>query len=291
MRSITRLRVRTENDLLMPPPIDMDGKVAVITGASDGIGAAAALVLHGLGATVAVVGRSREKTAKVAALVDSEPLVADFSRLDSVRGLADELRRRYARIDVLANNAGGTWPRRQITEDGHELTFQVNHLAPFLLTGLLHDRLAAAHGRVVVTSSAGHRVGHVRLDDLDSSRWYLGLRAYGTSKLENILFAAELARRGADDGVSAVSFHPGLVATSLGRDSRALRVVYGARAQHLRTPEHGADTLLWLATAPTTEWDNGGYYVDRKAVKVRGQAANRPLAAALWERSAEMVGT
>jgi NAD(P)-dependent dehydrogenase (short-subunit alcohol dehydrogenase family) len=268
----------------------MDGKVVVITGASDGLGEAAALALHVRGATVVPVGRSPEKTARIAALVEADPLVADFSRLESVRRLADELLRRYPRIDVLADNAGGTWPRRQVTEDGHEMTFQVNHLAPFLLTNLLRQPLAAARGRVIVTSSSAYATGHVRLDDLDSAHWFLGFRAYATTKLENILFAAELARRWKRDGVQASSFHPGLVATKFGRDGALLRLVYRVSRPIMKTPDQGASTLVWLATAPPSDWRDGGYHADRAPAKVRGQAANRALAAALWERSAQLVG-
>lgn len=268
----------------------MKDKVVVITGASDGIGAAAAVALHRMGATVVPVGRSPEKTARTAALVDAEPRVADFTNLDSVRALAAGLVGDFDRIDVLMNNAGGTWPHRQLTVDGHETTFQLNHLAPFLLTNLLRDRLRAGRARVVTTSSAAHMMGHVRLDDLDSSRWYLEFTAYGTTKLENILFTSELARRWADDGVTAASVHPGVVATSFGRDSAIIRFAYQTPAKRLmRTPEQGADSLVWLASAPPSEWRNGGYHADRKPARVRGQATSVTLAGGLWERSAALV--
>jgi NAD(P)-dependent dehydrogenase (short-subunit alcohol dehydrogenase family) len=266
----------------------MDGEIVVITGASDGIGAAAARALHRHGATVVPVGRSPEKTALVAAHVGTDPLTADFSRLDSVRQLAEDLRRRYSHIDVLANNAGGTWPSRQLTEDGHELTFQVNHLAPFLLTHLLRDRMAG--GRVIVTSSGAHHTGHVRLDDLDSARWYLPYSVYGTTKLENILFAAELARRWAGDGITATSFHPGVVATQFGRDNGIIRRLYHLTQPLMKTPAQGADTLVWLATAPPSDWRNGGYHLNRKASRIWGQAVDTTLASGLWQRSSQMLG-
>jgi NAD(P)-dependent dehydrogenase (short-subunit alcohol dehydrogenase family) len=266
----------------------MDGKIVVITGASDGIGAAAARALHRLGATVVPVGRSPDKTAQIGAEVGTEPLVADFSQLESVRQLAGELGRRYSHIDVLANNAGGTWPSRQLTEDGHELTFQVNHLAPFLLTHLLRDRMAG--GRVIVTSSGAHHTGHVRLDDLDSARWYLPYSVYGTTKLENILFAAELARRWAGDGITATSFHPGVVATQFGRDNGIIRRLYHLTQPLMKTPAQGADTLVWLATAPPSDWRNGGYHLNRKASRIWGQAVDTTLASGLWQRSSQMLG-
>jgi NAD(P)-dependent dehydrogenase (short-subunit alcohol dehydrogenase family) len=256
----------------------MEGKVVVITGASDGLGAAAALALHRLGATVVPIGRSPEKTARIAALVGAEPLTADFSRLESVRDLAAQLVRRCPRIDVLANNAGGTWPHRRTTEDRHELTFQVNHLAPFLLTRLLHDALAPG-GRVIVTSSSAHMTGHVRLDDLDSSRWYLGFTVYATTKLENILFASELARRWAGDGITSASFHPGVVATQFARDSTFLGPLYRVSRTVMKTPAQGAATLVWLARDPGAAGVNGGYHLDRAAQKVRGQAGDAALAA------------
>jgi NAD(P)-dependent dehydrogenase (short-subunit alcohol dehydrogenase family) len=268
----------------------MDGKIVVITGASDGVGAAAAVALHTRGATVVPVGRSPEKTARVAALVGADPLVVDFSRLDAVRQLADDLRRRYPRIDVLADNAGGTWPNRQVTEDGHELTFQVNHLAPFLLTNLLRDQLAAASGRVIVTSSGAYARGRVHLDDLESTRRYRGFRVYATTKLENILFARELARRWRGLGVTAASFHPGLVATQFGRDGTLSRLAYRAGRVFMKTPEQGASTLVWLATAAPSDWRNGGYHAERAVAEVRRQAADAELASTLWERSAQMVG-
>lgn len=270
--------------------LGMDGKVVVVTGASDGVGAAAARAFFRHGATVVAVGRSPEKTNQIAAYVGTEPHLADFSQLASVRRLAAELVRRYPRIDVLANNAGGVWPRRRLTEDGHEMTFQVNHLAPFLLTRLLSGPLAAGGARVVVTSSAAHRSGHVRLDDLDSARWYFQSVVYGTTKLENILFAAELARRGTGEGITATSFHPGVVATRFGRDSGVVRRLYQLGQPLMKTPAQGADTLVWLATAPPSEWRNGGYFADRREAAVRGQAGDATLASALWERSEKILG-
>ena len=268
----------------------MEGRIVVVTGASDGVGAAAAVQLHHLGATVAVVGRSPEKTARVAELVGTEPMVADFSRLESVRRLAAEIRDRYERIDVLANNAGGTWPRRLLTEDDHEMTFQVNHLAPFLLTSLLRDRLAEARGRVIMTSSGAHNSGRIRLDDLESARSYRPFQVYGTTKLENILVAGELARRWEGHGITAVAFHPGVVATRFGRDSGIMRSIYQLGRPWMKTPAQGAVTLVWLATAPEEEWSNGGYHTNRKVTAVRGQAADAALAGTLWERSAQLLG-
>ena len=264
-------------------------RTAVITGASTGIGRAAALRLASDGWHVVVVGRDPERTAEVARACGTEPEVADFSRLDDVRALADRLLARLDRIDVLGANAGGVWPTRTITVDGHETTFQVNHLAPYLLTRLLADRLADSGGRVVVTSSRAHASGRLRLDDLDDTRHrYSATRAYGTSKLANVLFARELPRR--LTGIHAASFHPGVVATSFARDGGLWGWLYASPMRNrMRTPERGADSLVWLAQ--TDRWPGDGtYVVDRAVVTPSRAARDDGLAAGLWDRSAALVG-
>jgi NAD(P)-dependent dehydrogenase (short-subunit alcohol dehydrogenase family) len=188
---------------------DMRGRTVVVTGASAGIGAAARQFAD-LGATVAVVGRSAQKTAAVADTIGAEAHFVDYSRLDDVRRLADELLARYPRIDVLANNAGGVFSGRNTSADGHEMTFQVNHLAPFLLTNLLLDRLTTAPegAWVINTASAAYRRSRVDLDDLDRTFGrYSGSGAYGTTKLANVLFTRELARRMQGTGVTTAAFH------------------------------------------------------------------------------------
>jgi NAD(P)-dependent dehydrogenase (short-subunit alcohol dehydrogenase family) len=189
---------------------DMRGKTVVVTGASAGIGAAAARQFADLGATVAVVGRSAQKTAAVADAIGAEAHLVDYSRLDDVRRLADELLARYPRTDVLANNAGGVFSGRNTSADGHEMTFQVNHLAPFLLTNLLLDRLTKAPegARVINTASSAYRTGRLDLDDLDRALGrYSGSGAYAATKLANILFTRELARRMQGTGVTTSAFH------------------------------------------------------------------------------------
>lgn len=269
--------------------------VVVITGASDGIGAAAARALVRRGDQVVVVGRSPEKTAAVARELGCDSHVADFADLDQVRALAVGLVRRYPRIDVLANNAGliaGT--RRVLTADGHELTLQVNHLAPFLLTRLLHDPLVAARGAVIATSSVAGVSSSARVvpDDLDMSRGYNAMRAYRASKLANVLFTRELARRWGPEGVSSAAFHPGLVRTSWGHAGpAAVRLFTTSPWRYLmRSPERGADTLVWLATtAPGADWLSGGYYANRRPAVPNRVAADPELARALWDRSAAAV--
>ena len=270
-------------------------RVVVVTGGSDGIGAAAARMLADRGDEVVVVGRSPDKTRAVAAATGAEAHVADFTRLDEVRELARELRARHTSVDVLLNNAGLiAGPRRTLTADGHELTFQVNHLAVFLLTTLLREPLAAARGRVITTSSRAGTARDARVvpGDLDMAEGYDGLRAYKASKLANVLFTRELARRWGPLGVSAAAAHPGMVRSQWGRTGpAAVRFVVASPLRFaMRSPERGADTLVWLATSdPGRDWESGGYFADRKPAANRG-ADDPELAAELWDRSAQMCG-
>ena len=269
-------------------------RTVVITGASDGIGAAAAKMLAYPGDTLVVVGRSPEKTKAIAQELETDYFVADFTELAQVRELAAALAQKYPRIDVLANNAGGIMASRQITVDGHEKTFQVNHLAPFLLTTLLIDQLVEARATVINTSSNAHRfMSKFNIDDLDAEQHYSPNAAYGNAKLANILFTKELNRRYGDHGVNAVTFHPGVVATHFAAESTWLmRLGYaGVMRRVLLSPEQGADTLLWLATTlPGEDWTPGEYYAKRKIAKTSALAKDAALARQLWERSAVMVG-
>ena len=273
----------------------MSGKVVVVTGASDGIGAAAARQLHAAGHRVVVVGRSPAKTRAVAEGLGVASYLADFSRLDEVRRLAEELRRDLPRIDVLANNAGGIFSERQLTVDGHELTMQVNHLAPFLLTNLLLDRLLESRASVIATSSLAHRIfASFDIEDLDGAEKHSPRSAYGNAKLENILFTKELDRRFGAEGLSAAAFHPGGVATNFANDSGSLmRLVYGTPLGRLFliSADKGADSLVWLAsTSPGEDWRSGEYYEKRKPAKTSSLAQDPELASQLWERSAAMCG-
>jgi NAD(P)-dependent dehydrogenase (short-subunit alcohol dehydrogenase family) len=261
----------------------------VLTGASSGIGAVAARQLAHDGWDVAVVGRNPERTNSVAAAVGGTPFLADYDRLEDVRALASALLERYPTIDVLANNAGGLVGKRGTTADGHERTFQHNHLAPFLLTNLLLDRLIDSQGRVLNTASTANSLGHVTLSDLDSRRRpYLGgWRAYGTSKLETILFTKELAKR---TSLTAYSFHPGFVYTSFGTDSAGGRFLMRLARSGQITPEAGAAPLINLAT---TDLDvaSGTYFDGLKPNGyVRAQARDPKLAADLWDASSRLVG-
>jgi NAD(P)-dependent dehydrogenase (short-subunit alcohol dehydrogenase family) len=268
-------------------------KTIVITGASDGIGAAAAAQLAASGHRVVVVGRSPEKTRKVAETIGADHFVTDFAELAQVRTLAAQLLAAYPRIDVLANNAGGQMGARTVTADGHEKTFQVNHLAPFLLTNLLMEVLVDSRASVVNTSSIGSKLyGHVNLDDLDSERWYEASRAYCTSKLENVLFTNELHRRFHDQGVSTLAFHPGVIASNFASDAtNMMGLLYRTPLRNLLTSSQTAGGFLarFAAGTPGRDWVSGEYYEKTKLAKPARQATDADLARALWERSETLV--
>ena len=212
--------------------------------------------------------------------------VADLALMSNVRILADDIRGRYAHVDVLANNAGALFASRTVTTEGLEQTFALNHLAPFLLTNLLRDRLAG--GRVVTTASDAHRSGRLDLDDLQSARSY-SARVYGTSKLCNVLFTRELARRAPE--LHANCFHPGVVRTGFAKNERGIwKVVATLGAPFFRSPEHGARSLVWLAVSDDAAALTGAYIQDEKEVTPSPQAQDDNLARGLWERSAELVG-
>lgn len=274
----------------------MPTKTIVLTGSSDGIGAAAARKLVADGHTVALVGRSPKKTQALARDLNADYFLADFTSLSEVRTLATALMGAYPHIDVLVNNAGGIFGDQTRTIDGFEKTLQVNHLAPFLLTHLLMDRLLASDASIVNTSSAAARLfGKIDLDDLNNDRKYTANKAYGDAKLANILFTQELARRFGSQGIDAVAFHPGIVRTSFASNTTSLmRLIYQtplSRFAGLISPEEGADPLVWLAEGmPGRDWVSGEYYEKQKPAKTNPQAADAQLAAGLWERSAELVG-
>lgn len=270
-------------------------KTIIITGASDGIGAAAAKQLSALGHRVVIVGRSPEKTRRVAEEIGAPYLLADFTVLAEVRQLADTILADYPVIDVLANNAGGVMGDRETTIDGYEKTFQVNHLAPFLLTNLLRDRLIESRTAVLNTSSIASKLfGHVKIDDLSAEEYYNPVRAYGAAKLENVLFTSELHRRFHPQGISTVAFHPGNIASNFTSESNPfLKAFYRPplRNLFLKSPETGGEVLTWFATAtPGTDWISGDYYDKTKHATPNKQVDEPGLARKLWERSAELVG-
>jgi NAD(P)-dependent dehydrogenase (short-subunit alcohol dehydrogenase family) len=273
---------------------ELSGRVMVITGASSGLGRAAAIALSTSGATVAVVGRNAERTRAVADQVGAFPFIADFDRLSDVRTLAEELLASYPRIDVLANNAGGLVSARGQSADGHERTFQHNHLAPFLLTNLLLERITESAGRVISTASGANLFSRLDLDDLDwTHRAYAGgWLPYGTSKLETIMFIRELARRTAGTGVDAFSFHPGFVATGFGADSALVRLgQFITRGSLGISQEQGAAPLIHLASERDIAAPSGTYFDGLNPDgRERKGASDAAMGRLLWEKSAELVG-
>jgi len=267
--------------------------VVVLTGATRGIGRAAAIELARRGADVALVGRDPERVTSVAEEATAaggggqvHGHVADLALMSNVRVLAEEIRRRYEHIDVLANNAGALFASRKETPEGFEQTFALNHLAPFLLTNLLRDRLAG--GRVVTTASGAHQSARLDLDDLHSEKSY-SARVYGTSKLCNILFTRELARRAPE--LRANCFHPGVVRTGFAKNENGIwKIVATLGAPFLRSPERGARSLVWLALSENAAALTGAYIEDEKVVAPSVQARDDTLARGLWERSAQLVG-
>jgi NAD(P)-dependent dehydrogenase (short-subunit alcohol dehydrogenase family) len=283
---------------------NMQGKTALVTGATSGIGRVAAQTLAQRGAHVVIIGRSPEKTSATVAAIQQasgnqavDGLLADLSRQSQVRRLAEQVRASYPLLDVLINNAGGVFGTRQETEDGLEMTFAVNHLAHFLLTNLLLDNVKAAaqaHGgaRIINVASRAHmRVPGLNFDDLQSQRDYSGFRVYGASKLANLLFTSELARRLANTGVTTNAMHPGMVHTGFGANNRGWywRLAYLFINRVGRTPEKGADTITYLATAPEVAGVTGQYFYDRQAIEPSAAARDPEAARRLWEVSERLT--
>lgn len=273
----------------------MVGRTVLVTGASDGIGAETARVLADKGATVHVTGRSADKLRPVAEAMGTEPLVADFSRLDDVRRLADQVAERVETLDLLMNNAGGTFAPSRKSHDGHEPNLQINHLAPFLLTNLLHPKLAAAGTSLVVnTSSIANLMGKIVLDDLDyEHRRAIEFPAYGTGKLMNIVFTRGITQRWSDDGVVSVAVHPGPVGSSFGRDSWLVGLLYRSPLKRLATISvaDGAAPLIALAERGPDPEINGRYFSRFNANgRENKQAGDQSIIDGLWERSAALVG-
>ncbi len=275
------------------------GKTVLITGGTSGIGKAAAVALAAMGAKVVVVGRNPERGEAALEEIreqghsDSvELILADLCVQSEVRRLAETFLARHDRLDVLANNAGLVQSRRTETPDGIETTLAINHLAPFLLTNFLLDRLKeSAPSRVITVSSEAQRWGSMDFGDLQSRRKYRGFPVYGMTKLANIMFTYELAERLKGTDVTANCLHPGGVGTNFGKNNGGpMALFFRAAKPFMRTPEQGADTLIWLASSPEVEGVSGKYFSDREEIEAQ-EIANDPEARrTLWEMSEELTG-
>lgn len=294
-------RSETRSDAIETP---MDDRTVVITGASDGIGRAAASSWAAAGANVVMIGRNEAKTSAAARAIMSATGsrrvtwdVADLSRQEAVRELAARLRDRLSCIDVLVNNAGALFIERKLTSEGLERTFALNHLAYFTLTLLLLDRLSrfaipdAPTARVLCVASRAHRDSRLTIDDLQNERQYRGWKAYANSKLANVLFTRALAARLDSTRVVVHALHPGVVSTRFavnnGRRGRVLRRIMDVVSV---SPEEGADTLVWLANSERALETSGDYWVKRKRIDPSARALDDVLRESLWYRSAELAG-
>jgi retinol dehydrogenase 14 len=274
-------------------------KTVLVTGATSGIGLEASVQLARQGARVVLVGRDPERTRAAVETVRTRAgvvpvsLLCDFSRQASIRALAKAYADRFDRLDILVDNAGAVNLRRRLTEDGIETTFAVNHLGYFLLTNLLLDLIvASAPARVVVVASVNHRSGTLDFDDPGFARGYNAMRAYGRSKLANVLFATELARRLAGTGVTVDSVHPGAVDTNIWSAAPALLlpVIRLFMRREFISVEEGAGRVVQLAESPDLEGVTGCYFEERRAVAPAPLAQDPVAASRLWELSADLVG-
>ncbi|HEV8528288.1 MAG TPA: SDR family NAD(P)-dependent oxidoreductase [Actinomycetes bacterium] len=277
----------------------MTGRTVLVTGGTGGIGRATAAGLAALGAWVGISGRDLARTRAAAADIAAtsgnpavDAFAADMSSQVEVRRLAREVLAAYPRLDVLINNVGGFWASRRVTADGLEHTFAVNHLAGFLLTDLLLDRLkASAPARIVTVSSGAQSMGKVNFDNLQGERGYSGQQAYNQSKLANVMFTYELARRLDGSGVTATVLHPGVVRTRFAADdpSPMWRVLLPLIRPLLKSPEKGAATSIYLASSPEVEGVTGEYFVNRKPRTSSKPSYDQAAAARLWQISVELT--
>jgi len=279
----------------------MGKKICLVTGATSGIGKATAQGLAAGGFTTVIVGRDQQKTDRVCRLIrkrtgnpDISYLIADLSSQKDVRRLAEEFKRWYDRLDILVNNAGAKILQRLTTVDGYEMTFALNHLAYFLLTQLLLDRLQAAkHARIVNISSGAHGGAVLDFDDLQNEKHYVGKEAYNQSKLANLLFTYELARRLEGSGVVANAMAPGGVITNFCRNngwiSWAKHVTAHILARNLIGPEKAAETILYMATSPEVAGVSGKYFFEKKPIESSPASYDEEAGKRLWEISERMT--
>jgi len=277
----------------------MGGTTVLITGGTSGIGKATAVAMAAMGANVVVVGRNQERGGAAVEEIKAqshnesvELMLADLSVQAEVRRLAEEFLERYDRLDVLVNNAGLVQSKRTETPDGIETTLAINYLAPFLLTNLLLGCLEqSAPSRVITVSSEAQRWGTMDFEDMQSRRKYRGFPVYGMTKLANIMFTYELAERLDGTDVSANCLHPGSVGTNFGQNNRgAMALFFRTFKPFMRSPEQGADTLIWLASSPEIDGVSGKYFSDRKEIEAKKVAYDPAARRRLWEISEQLTG-
>ena len=277
---------------------NMNGRICLVTGGSNGIGKSTAQELARIGATVIIVGRDAQKTSKVVEEIRAASgnpkvgsMLADLSSQQDVRRLANEFKSKYSHLHVLINNAGAVFMKRQLSVDGIEMTFTLNHLAGFLLTNLLLDTLkASAPARIINVSSGAHTSGKIEFDNLQGERVY-SPRVYENSKLANILFTKELARRLKGTGVTVNALHPGFTATGFAKNNgKAIAALVSILAPLVaRSPAKGAKTSIYLASSSSVEGITGKYFYDSQPIPAAPQATDMVVARKLWEVSAEIV--
>jgi retinol dehydrogenase-14 len=277
----------------------MGGTTVLITGGTSGIGKATAVALAAMGANVVIVGRNQERGEAAVEEIKAqshnesvELMLADLSVQAEVRRLAEGFLERYDRLDMLVNNAGLVQSKRTETPDGIETTLAINHLAPFLLTNLLLGCLEqSAPSRVITVSSEAQRWGTMDFEDMQSRRKYRGFPVYGMTKLANIMFTYELAERLDGTGVMANCLHPGSVGTNFGQNNRgAMALFFRTFKPFMRSPEQGADTLIWLASSPEVDGVSGKYFSDRKEIEAKKVAYDPAARRRLWEISEDLTG-
>ena len=276
----------------------LTGKICLVTGGTDGIGQATAQGLAQMGATVVIVGRNPAKCAAVVNEIKQqtgnqavEGLVADLSVMAEVERLADQFKETYPKLHILVNNVGAIFSHRQVTAEGFEMTFALNHLGHFLLTNLLLDTLkASAPARIINVSSNAHTTGKIEFDNLQGERSY-SPRVYENSKLANILFTMELARRLQGAGVTVNALHPGFTATGFAKNNGKMMATLVSIFAPLvaRSPAKGAETSIFLASSPSVEGLTGKYFYDSKVIAVAPQATDMVVAKKLWDASTKMV--
>ncbi|HJN58305.1 MAG TPA: SDR family oxidoreductase [Nitrososphaerales archaeon] len=276
----------------------LKGKVCMVTGATAGIGIVTAKALAQQGATVIVAGRNKEKSVSTVDQIrketgnhDVEYILADLSVQKEVRKLADDFKSKFKRLDILVNNAGAIFDKRFETADGLEITFALNHLSYFLLTDLLLDTIkVSAPSRIINVSSDAHKGAKINFDDIQGKKKYGAMRAYGQSKLANILFTYELARKLEGSGVTSNALHPGFVASSFGSNMRgAFRLILRFLQLFAMSSEKGAETSIYLATSPDVANINGKYFVKKKEVLTSVESYDKNVGEKLWKVSEKLT--